>query len=116
MLQNKLEKYKKILNVQNWQIQLIEEECLDCDGHARMLYNDNRAVIKISRSLSDVEKELALIHEMLHLVHRDEYFTASEVLDTPENKFANTMYIRFHERSIEQIAKIIYKLIVVGGI
>jgi len=62
MLSSKLEKYKKLLNVQNWQIQLIEEECLDCDGHTKMLYNDYRAVIKISKSLSDTEKELSLIH------------------------------------------------------
>jgi len=116
MLSSKLEKYKKLLNVQNWQIQLIEEECLDCDGHTKMLYNDYRAVIKISKSLSDTEKELSLIHELLHLVHRDEYFTASEVLDTAENKFVNTMYVRFHERSIEQMAKIIYKLSIIGGV
>lgn len=113
MLQNKLEKYKKLLNVQNWQIQLIEEDTLDTDASTKMLYNDYRATIKMNSSLSDTEKEMALVHELLHLIHSDEYFTATDVI---EHEYTKTQYMRFHERSIEQMAKIIYKLIIVGGV
>lgn len=113
MLQNKLEKYKKLLNVQNWQIQLIEEDCLDSQALNNMIYNDYRCVIKINNQLSDTDKELALIHELIHIIHRDEL---DVMYDNLQDEVAKKMYVRFHERSIEQMAKTIYKLIIVGGV
>lgn len=106
-LKEKLEQYKDILKLQEWDIQLVEEERLNSDGSSYAVYNDFGATIKINSRLKDEEKEKTVIHELLHLVHRDESDIASENI---ENDVANKMYIRFHERNIERIAQVIYKL------
>lgn len=103
----KLEKYKETLNLQNWEIQLIEESQLEVEGATKAFFNDYKAIIKIKKELNNIEKEKTLIHELLHLIHRDE---SDIISDNLEDKAMVAMYERFHERSIEQMSKIIYKL------
>lgn len=106
-MEEKLKKYKEILNLQNWDIQVIEEDSLEIEGMSKILFNDYKAIIKIKRESSDVEKDKTLIHELLHLIHRDE---SDLISDNLRDEAIASMYGRFHERSIEQMAKIIYKL------
>lgn len=106
-IEQKLERYKQILSLQNWDIQVIEEDAFETEGATKVLFNDYKAIIKIKRELSDVEKDKTLIHELLHLIHRDE---SDLISDNLRDEAIASMYDRFHERSIEQMAKIIYKL------
>ena len=101
-----LKQYQKILNLTNWTLEVSEESTLASDGEAKMVFNDYFAQIRILKTLSDKNKELTLIHELIHLVHRNELDIVQE--NIPDSAF--TIYSRFHERSIEQMAKSIYAL------
>lgn len=102
-----LDKLKRMFRIENWDIQIIEEKTLDVCANTKLIYNDYLAVIRIKEEMSDAEKERSIIHELLHLIHRDEMDIVTENLDEKTEKF----YMRFHEQSIEQMAKIIYSLI-----
>lgn len=95
------------MRIGNWDIDIIEESGLDTDANCKMIYNDYKAVIKLKKELSDSEKLKGLIHEMIHIIHRDELDIACDNL----SEKAKNLYLRFHERSIEQMAKIIYETI-----
>lgn len=95
-----------ILKLKDWNIQIIEEKALDYDGCSKIIYNDYKAIIKIKDELSFKEKEKTLIHELLHLVHRDEYNLVSDNLDG----YVETLYNQFHERNIEKMAQILYRI------
>ncbi|MFT9498255.1 ImmA/IrrE family metallo-endopeptidase [Anaerosolibacter sp.] len=101
------DEYIHLMNLSNWEIDIIEEPTLEVNGQVKMIYNDYKAIIKIKKDLSVEEKEKAVVHELVHLIHRDELDMACENI---ENKTMADLYQRFHERSIEQMAKIIYKL------
>lgn len=96
-----------MFNIGNWKIQIIEENCLDTNGRCYTLYNEYQAVIKIRADLNEVEKEKTLIHELIHIVRRDEYDLCSDVIKDDQ---MNKLYTRFHERSVEQLANVIYDL------
>lgn len=102
-----LVKYQNQLGLLDWDISLIEDESVSSMAQTKLIYNDYKAIIRINKALSDVEKEKTLIHELLHLIFRDAYdiFT-----DNIENDFAKDYCGRQHERSIEKTAKIIYLL------
>lgn len=102
-----LKKYVKILNVQNWDIQLLEDESLEVSANCYMIFNDYKAVIKLKKQHSLEEKEKSLIHELIHLVRRDEYDLCTEII---QDEYLNKLYARFHERSVEQLANVIYNL------
>ncbi|OOM82318.1 hypothetical protein CLPUN_03190 [Clostridium puniceum] len=101
-----LKKWVKILKLKDWNIQLIEAEALDNSGNSYILFNDYKARITIKAELSQEEKEKTLIHELLHLVHRDEADLASDNL----KDYNQTLYTRFHERNIEKVAQILYSI------
>lgn len=110
-MKDKLEKYKKILNLSNFDIQIIEEDAFELEGATKVLYNDNKAIIKIKNELSEEEKEKTLIHELLHLVHRDEEDIVSGMAEHNDiDGQILELYERFHERSIEHMARVIYRL------
>lgn len=100
-------KYINILKLNDWDIDVIEEPTLESEAMTKTIYNDYKAIIKIKKELSEVEKEKALIHELLHLVFRDAYDIFAEQCENEEIK---TYCCRQHERAIEKTAKIIYKL------
>lgn len=100
-----LKKYTEILNLSNWEIQLIEEKALEVPAHTKIVYNDYLAVIKVKDEMTSSEKELSLIHELLHIVFRDDENMVDEII--PEH-YQRT-YRMFHERAIEQTARSLYK-------
>lgn len=102
-----LQKYQGIFKLNDWDIQIIDEMALETEGGAKIVYNDYKAIIYIKKELSQEEKERSLLHELLHVIHRDEM---DIVKDNIENDQIRKMYERFHERSIEKMAKIIYEL------
>lgn len=101
-----LKEWKNKLKLNDWTIELLEKSTLDCCGTTYALYNDYTCTIEIDSKMSDEEKEKALIHELLHLIHRDEYDTA--VLELSET--VSKLYTRFHERSIEKMAQTLYNI------
>lgn len=101
-----LEKWVGILRLKDWDIQLLEVDVLDTDGSSYIIYNFNKAVIRIKSELSKEEKEKTLIHELLHLVHRDE----CDLVQDNIKDYNYTLYTRFHERNIEKIAQILYSV------
>lgn len=104
-----LNKYIKLFKLKDWDITVLEVPTLEVEGSCKMVYNDYKAIINIKSELSNFEKEKSLIHELLHIVHRDELDLAAEHID--EN--FESLYLRFHERNIEKMANIIINL--VGG-
>ncbi len=111
MMIGKLNKWVKILRLENWDIDVIDYPTLEVMGRCKMLYNDFKAVIQIKSELSEEEKEKALVHELLHLLHRDSFDIASDNL-TDE---ITTLYERCHERAIERMAQILYNNIQTNG-
>ena len=105
-IDDKLTEYKNILKLNDWEIQVNEEESLGDNAEAKMLFNYYKAIIKINNNLNDEEKEKSLIHELLHVIHRDEMDIMFQFLNDEQRIF----YERFHERAIEKMAQIIYKL------
>lgn len=105
-LNDLLKKWIEILKLKDWNIQLIEEATLDNSGEAKMIYNDYQAIIRIKSELSQEEKEKTLIHELLHLLHRDELDIVQDNLED----YNHTLYTRFHERNIEKVAQILYSI------
>lgn len=101
-----LKKWTEILRLKDWDIQVCEEDTLESDGETKTLYNINKAIIRIKNELSNEEKEKTLIHELLHLIHRDELDLVSDNLEG----YTETIYTRFHERNIEKIAQILYSM------
>lgn len=101
-----LKKWQKILRLEDWDIQVIEAQDFDDDGQSYIIYNFNRARITIKAELSKEEKEKTLIHELLHVMHRDECDIAQDNLEG----YTETTYSRFHERNIEKVAQILYIL------
>jgi len=104
---DKFNNYIKLFNLCNWDIQLIFEDLLETNGTSRCVYNDYKAVIKIKANMNEEEIERTVIHELLHIVHRDEMDIIHQCI---EDENINTLYTRFHERAIEQMTQIIYKL------
>lgn len=76
-------------------------------AETKLIYNDYKAIIRVNKAISNLEKEKALIHELLHLIFRDAYDIFTDYID---NDFAKDYCGRQHERSIEKTAKIIYLL------
>jgi Zn-dependent peptidase ImmA (M78 family) len=106
-MKDALRKYQIQLGLLDWDISLVEDEAIESTAQTKLIYNDYKAIIRINKVISDVEKEKALIHELLHLIFRDAYdiFT-----DNIEDGFAKEYCGRQHERAIEKTAKIIYSL------
>lgn len=105
-MNEQLKKWQKILRLEDWDIQVIEAQDFDSDGQSYIIYNFNRARVTIKKELSQEEKEKTLIHELLHIMHRDECDIAQDNLEG----YTETTYTRFHERNIEKIAQILYSL------
>lgn len=103
-MNNILKKWVEILKLKDWDIQVIEAEQLDNDGDSYIIYNMYKARIRVKAELSQEEKEKTLIHELLHLVHRDEYDLVRDNLEG----YNEILYTRFHERNIEKVAQILY--------
>lgn len=104
-----LKKYQDMLKLNDWNIEIIEDESLEITAaETYMILNDYKAIMKVKKSLSNEEKEKAIIHELLHSIFRDAYDIFDE---TVENEFAKTYCKRQHERAIEKTAKIIYSLV-----
>jgi len=101
-----LKKWIEILRLKDWDIQVVEEDTLENDGETKVLFNMYKAIIRIKGELSNEEKEKTLIHELLHLLHRDEADLVSDNLED----YNQTLYIRFHERNIEKVAQILYSI------
>ncbi|CUU45550.1 ImmA/IrrE family metallo-endopeptidase [Clostridium beijerinckii] len=99
-----LKKWIEILRLKDWDIQLSEVEVLDNNGDSYIIYNMYKARIRIKAELSQEEKEKTLIHELLHLIHRDECDLVQDNL----KDYNYTLYTRFHERNIEKVAQILY--------
>lgn len=102
-----LEKYQFQLGLLDWEVELEETSAIDVDAQTKLIFNDYKAIIQIRSNLNDVEKEKALIHELLHLIFRDAYDIFTQDC---ESEFAKDYCTRQHERAIEKTAKIIYKL------
>ncbi|MDV3426654.1 MAG: ImmA/IrrE family metallo-endopeptidase [Bacillota bacterium] len=101
-----LNKWVEILRLKDWDIQVIEADVLDTDGLSYLIYNMYKVRISIKAELSQEEKEKTLIHELLHLIHRDECDLVTDNLE----EYNRTLYTRFHERNIEKVAQILYSL------
>jgi len=101
-----LKKWIDILRLKDWDIQLIEASELDNSGNSYLLYNMYKVRITIKAELSEEEKEKTLIHELLHLVHRDECDLVQDNL----KDYNYTLYTRLHERNIEKVAQILYSM------
>lgn len=101
-----LNKWIEILRLKDWDIQLLEASGLNADGNSYIIYNMYKVRISINAELSQEEKEKTLIHELLHLVHRDECDLVTDNLED----YNKTLYTRFHERNIEKVAQILYSL------
>ncbi|MCQ2017279.1 ImmA/IrrE family metallo-endopeptidase [Clostridium butyricum] len=101
-----VEKWQKILRIEDWDIQVIEARDFENDGESYIIYNFNRARITVKKELSKEEKEKTIVHELLHIIHRDECDIAQDNLEG----YTETTYTRFHERNIEKIAQILYAL------
>lgn len=101
-----LKKWIEFLRLKDWDIQLSEVEVLENDGDSYIIYNMYKARIRIKAELSQEEKEKTLIHELLHLVHRDECDLVQDNL----KDYNYTLYTRFHERNIEKVAQILYQI------
>lgn len=102
-----LKKYVKILNLSHWKIELKEIPELEECGTNYRIYNEYSCTIRIRAELSQQEKEITLIHELCHLITRDESDIASENI----SKELEVYYIRHHERSTDEFAHIIYSLV-----
>lgn len=102
-----LEKYIRILKLNDWEINCIEEPSLDSSAATLLVWNDYKAVVKIKAELSLEEKEKSLIHELVHLIYRD----AMDIgCDSIEHEYTNKYFVRQIERAIEKTAKIVYEL------
>lgn len=100
--------YQTILRLSDWNITLHEDDAIETPAETKLIFNDYKAIIRIKNSLCDSEKELTLIHELLHLIYRDAYDIFA---DTIQDDFTRNYCSRQHERAIEKTANIIYKLV-----
>lgn len=107
LTKDKINRLQKILRLQDWDIDYIEVPTMQNSAGTKTLYNEYRAVIEMKAELSEEEKEVTLIHEMLHLVYRDAYDIFTEQC---QDEFAKDYCTKQHERAIEKTAKIIYSL------
>lgn len=105
-MENLLNKYTELFKLKDWDITVLEVPALETEGSCKIIYNDYKAIVNIKAELSSLEKEKSLIHELLHIVHRDEL---DLVLDHIDENFEN-LYSRFHERNIEKMSRIIFDL------
>ena len=107
-----INRIQSVLNLKNWHLDVSEEEALDGDGKCKTLTNEYRAIITIRKELCMEEKLITLIHEMLHVSFRDQYDIAIENL---EDKTIAGLWLRFHERSIQDLSKSIYNMLNISG-
>lgn len=110
-----INKVIKVLNLENFDIEVIQEEVIEvdgfengaCAGYNQINSNSYKCIVVIGGFLSQEEKEITLIHELCHLVNRD---FRDMALEFTNEKIAEFM-ISFDERAIETFAQAIYKLI-----
>jgi hypothetical protein len=98
----------KLLRLQDWEIDIQEDEALNTSAQTLIIFNDYKACIKLKKQHSETEQEKSLIHELLHLIFRDAY----DIFDEHCKDEAMKAYcVRQHERAIEKTAKIIHSLL-----
>jgi Zn-dependent peptidase ImmA (M78 family) len=102
-VKEKLKRYQKILRLEDWDIELHEVSALDSVASTKMVFNEYTAIIAISKELDEKNKELSLMHELLHLIFRDEVNIIQEYI---ENEQLKELCLRMHGRSIDRLAHI----------
>ena len=105
-VKEKLKRYQKILRLEDWDIELHEISTIDNHGSIKMVFNEYTAIIEIKKELDEKNKELSLIHELLHIIFRDEIDIITQDM---EDETVKTFLLRYHERSIDRLAHIIYE-------
>ena len=110
-VKEKLKRYQKILRLEDWDIELHEISTIDNHGSIKMVFNEYTAIIEIKKELDEKNKELSLIHELLHLIFRDEIDIITQDM---EDETVKTFCLRYHERSIDRLAHIIYENMGIG--
>lgn len=111
MMEALLDKYVDILGLSNWKIEIKEIPELEELGSNFIIFNEYSCTIRIRAELSTEEKENTIIHELCHLITRDECDIATENLSDGLGKY----YLRHHERATQQFADIIYRLVTCNG-
>jgi Zn-dependent peptidase ImmA (M78 family) len=102
-MKEKLKRYQKILRLEDWDIELHEVSALDSVASTKMIFNEYTAIIEIKKELDEKNKELSLIHELLHIIFRDEIDIITQDI---EDETVKTFLLRYHERSIDRLAHI----------
>jgi Na+/phosphate symporter len=103
-----IEAMVKTFKLQDWEIDVQEDETITDCARTLLIFNDYKACIKLKKQNSDIEQEKSLIHELLHLIFRDAY----DIFDAQcKDEFAKEYCQKQHERAIEKTSKIIYSLL-----
>ena len=110
-MKEKLKKYQKILRLEDWDIELHEISALDSVAHTKMVFNEYTAIITISKELDEKNKEISLLHELLHMIFRDEIDIITQYI---KKEIVSDFCLRYHERSIDRLAHIIYENMRIG--
>jgi Zn-dependent peptidase ImmA (M78 family) len=93
-MKEKLKRYQKILRLEDWDIELHEVSALDSVASTKMIFNEYTAIIEIKKELDEKNKELSLIHELLHIIFRDEIDIITQDI---EDETVKTFLLRYHE-------------------
>ncbi len=98
----------KLLRLQDWEIDIQEDEAINVSAQTLLIFNDYKACVKLQKRHKPEEQEKSLIHELLHLIFRDAYDIFE---DNCRDESMKAYCLKQHERAIEKTAKIIYSLL-----